>query len=75
MARCPGRRTHCDLYTSRARNGIKFDPYTYIPFVGLYTEDGYVLRGTEGQANVRPTQIPAPATPTPANCCGLLGIG
>lgn len=71
---CPGRETVAHLYTSNARNGLKFLPYTYIPFVGLYTEDGLVLRGTEGQANRSPTPIPAPAVNVPSVCCGQLGI-
>lgn len=67
------RQTSCQLFTSTARNGLKFFPYTYIPFVGLYTEDGRVLRGSEGQANRRPTPIPAPAVGVPQACCGVLG--
>lgn len=71
---CPGRETVSRLWTSSARNGLKFFAYTYIPFVGLYTEDGRVLRGSEGQANRRPTPIPAPTVNVPQVCCGQLGI-
>lgn len=72
---CRGRAQNCQLYTSNYRTGQKFYPYTYIPFVGLYTEDGYVLQGTESQATRRPTPIPAPAVSVPQVCCGQLGIG
>lgn len=71
---CEGRATSCNLWTSSARNGLKFFPYTYIPFHGLYTEDGRILRGTQSQASRRPTPIPAPTTAVPAVCCGQLGI-
>lgn len=71
---CPGRETSCQLYTSSSRTGLKFYPYTYIPFVGLYTEDGRVLRGSEGEATRRPTPIPAPTVAVPQVCCGQLGI-
>lgn len=72
---CPGRATSCQLYTSEARNGIKFFPYTYVPFRGLVSEDGALLQGTEGEATHRPGSIPAPATATPQVCCGQLGVG
>lgn len=71
---CAGREQNCNLWTSRYRNGLKFTPYTYVPFVGLYSENGVILRGTEGQANRRPTPIPAPTTAAPAVCCGLMGV-
>jgi len=71
---CPGRETVCNLWTSRARNGLKFFPYTYIPYVGLYSEDGLILRGSQGGATRRPTPIPANTVSVPKVCCGQLGI-
>lgn len=67
------RQTTCNLYTSTWRNGLKFFAYTYVPFLGLYAEDGEILRGSEGQAITRQTVIPAKATPAPKVCCGQLG--
>lgn len=75
MAQCRGRDTKIRLYTSKARNGLRFLAYTWIPFVGLYTEDGYVLRGDQREARRRPTPIPALRTDTPAVCAGQLGVG
>lgn len=66
------RATSCSLHTSSHRTGLKFFPYTYLPFQGLYTEDGRLLRGTEGEASSSQTQIPALATAAPKNCCGSL---
>jgi hypothetical protein len=66
------RATSCKLHTSSHRTGLKFDPYTYLLFHGLYTEDGVVRRGTEGEARSASVQIPALATPVPKNCCGQL---
>lgn len=72
---CRGRNTYWQPHTSRARNGLKFFAYTWLPFVGRYTEDGLVLRGTQSQSrgNTGPVQIPALSTPAPKNCCGLVG--
>lgn len=66
------RATHCKLHTSRHRTGLKFQPYTFLPFHGLYSEDGKVLRGSEGEASSSDVQIPARATAAPKNCCGSL---
>lgn len=52
---------------------MKFAPYTYLMFHGLYTEDGELLRGSEGQAKGHETVIPAPAIAAPKNCCGQIG--
>lgn len=71
---CEPRQTSVQLYTSSARNGLKFYPYTYVPFKGLYTEDGLLLRGSQGSATRRPTPIPAPLVNVPSACCGQLGI-
>lgn len=71
---CDGRATSVNLWTSSARNGLKFFPYTYIPFKGLYTEDGRLLRGTEGSATRRPTPIPAVVVAVPSACCGQMGV-
>lgn len=68
------RNTVCKLHTSNHRTGLKFDPYTYLPFNGLYNEDGTLLRGSEGEAKSAHTQIPAKATATPKVCCGQLNI-
>lgn len=67
------RGTTCSLFTSRHRTGLKFTPYTFLPFTGLYSEDGVILRGTEGEARSSKTQVPAKATAAPKNCCGQLG--
>lgn len=74
MAEITRRETNCHLWTSSYRNGLKFFAYTYTLFTGLYTEDGFTLQGTEGEATNRPTIIPALATPSPKNCCGQLRI-
>lgn len=62
----------CKLHTSQHRTGLRFTAYTYLPFHGLYTEDGQLLRGSEGGARSAHVQIPALATPVPKNCCGQL---
>lgn len=67
------RQTTCKLHTSQHRTGLKFAAYTYLPFHGLYTEDGELRRGTEGEAKGPETPIPAPAVAAPKNCCGQLG--
>jgi hypothetical protein len=67
------RTTVCKLHTSTHRTGIKFDPYTYLPFHGLYAENGELRRGVEGEAKGPDTIIPAPAVAAPKNCCGKLG--
>ena len=67
------RATTCELYTSSHRSGLKFDAYTYLPFHGLYSEDGELRRGAEGEAKSSVTPIPAPAVAAPKNCCGQLG--
>lgn len=66
------RETVCKLHTSQHRTGLKFDPYTYLPFNGLYSEDGELRRGSEGEAKSAQTPIPARATSAPKNCCGQL---
>lgn len=71
---CDRRATSVQLYTSNARNGMKFYPYTWLPFIGLYTEDGRVLRGIESQGRTGPVTIPAPVVAVPSVCCGQLGI-
>lgn len=68
------RATSCKLHTSNHRTGIKFNPYTYLPFHGLYSEDGKILRGSEGEASSAHPQIPAKATASPKVCCGQLKI-
>ncbi len=64
--------TTCSLFTSRHPTGLKFFPYTFLPFTGLYGEDGEILRGTEGEARSAKTQFPAKATAAPKNCCDQL---
>ena len=64
------RQSVCKLHTSTHRTGLKFDPYTVLLFHGLYSEDGEIRRGTEGEAKGSYTQIPAKATPAKRNCCG-----
>lgn len=67
-----GRDLTCRPHTSSHRSGLRGFAYSWLPFVGLYTEDGQVLRGTQGQAKSAHTPIPAKATATPKNCCGQL---
>lgn len=66
------RATVCRLHTSTHRTGLKFDAYTYLPFHGLYSEDGEIRRGTQGEAQSASSPIPARATAVPKNCCGQL---
>lgn len=68
------RATVCKLYTSNHRTGLKFDPYSTLLFAGLYSEDGELRRGSEGQAKSATTPIPARATSAPKNCCGQLRV-
>ena len=67
------RQTTCSLYTSRHTTGLKFTPYTFLSLNALYSEDGEILRGTEGEARSAHIQFPAKATAAPKNCCGQLG--
>jgi hypothetical protein len=64
------RATHCELHTAHDKSGLKFTPYTYVVFTGNVTEEGTVLRGTEGQGARAGTEQGdwALSTATPKNC-------
>lgn len=65
----------CNPYLRRSPNGLKYVSYAYVPYVGLYSDTGVILRGTEGQAlSSKETFIPALNTPTPKVCCGQRGV-
>lgn len=66
------RATTCQLWKARHVTGLSFFPYAYLPFHGLYTEDGVVLRGTQGEAQSAKPLLQALQIPSKKNCCGQL---